>query len=104
MSAQISQKQDKHNIYAIMKTMYPSGYYHNGFVALWQLMHLGTWTWCMVSNIYIYIYIYMHLSKHYFKGFSTGYCFFINYLAAPRSNLGYYEEAASLNANQLVII
>ena len=46
----------------------------------------------------------MHLSKHYFKGFSTGYCFFINYLAAPRSNLGYYEEAASLNANQLVII
>ena len=42
MSAQISQKQDKHDIYAIMKTMDPCGYYHNGFVALWQLMHLGT--------------------------------------------------------------
>ena len=32
LSAQISQKQDERNVYAIMKTMYPSGY-HNGFVA-----------------------------------------------------------------------
>ena len=32
-SAQISQKQDEHNIYAIMKTMCPPGYHQNGFVA-----------------------------------------------------------------------
>ena len=32
-SAQISQKQDEHNIYVIMKTMCPPGYHHNGFVA-----------------------------------------------------------------------
>ena len=30
---QISQKQHAINIYAIIKTMWPSGYYHNGFVA-----------------------------------------------------------------------
>ena len=32
-SVQISQKQDGRNIYAIMKTMCPPGYHHNGFVA-----------------------------------------------------------------------
>ena len=32
-SAQISHKQDERNIYVIMKTMCPPGYYHNGFVA-----------------------------------------------------------------------
>ena len=32
-SAQIWQKQDGHNIYAIMKTMCPPNYHHNGFVA-----------------------------------------------------------------------
>ena len=32
-SAQISQKQDERNIYAIMKTMCLFGYHHNGFVA-----------------------------------------------------------------------
>ena len=32
-SAQISHKQDERNIYIIMKTMCPPGYYHNGFVA-----------------------------------------------------------------------
>ena len=31
-SAQISQKQDRRNIYAIVKTMCPLGYHHNGFV------------------------------------------------------------------------
>ena len=31
-SAQISQKQDGCNIYAIMKTMCPPGYHHNSFV------------------------------------------------------------------------
>ena len=32
-SALISQKQNEHNIYVIMKTMCPPGYHHNGFVA-----------------------------------------------------------------------
>ena len=31
--AHISQKQDERNLYAIMKTMCPLGYHHNGFVA-----------------------------------------------------------------------
>ena len=39
-SAQISQKQDERNIYAIMKTMYPPGYHHNGFVATHALGHM----------------------------------------------------------------
>ena len=32
-SAEISQKQDKHNIHVIMKKMCPHGYHHNSFVA-----------------------------------------------------------------------
>ena len=40
MSAQISQKQDEHNIYVIMKTMCLPGYHH--------------------LYIYIHIYIYMY--------------------------------------------
>ena len=39
-SAQISQKQDERNIYAIMKTMCPPGYHHNGFVAIHALGHM----------------------------------------------------------------
>ena len=39
-SAQISQKQDVHNIYVIMKTMCHSGYHHNGFVATHALGHM----------------------------------------------------------------
>ena len=39
-SAQISQKQDEHNIYVIMKTMCPPGYQHNGFVATHALGHM----------------------------------------------------------------
>ena len=31
-SAQVSQKQDEHNIYVIMETMCPLGYHHIGFV------------------------------------------------------------------------
>ena len=52
-SAQISQKQDERNLYAIMKTMCPPGYHHNGFVA--------THTWAHdvhVHDVYIYIYVY----------------------------------------------
>ena len=39
-SAQISQKQDEHNIYVIMKTMCPPGYHRNGFVATHALRHM----------------------------------------------------------------
>ena len=39
-SAQISQKQDEHNIYVIMKTMCPSSYHHNSFVATHALGHM----------------------------------------------------------------
>ena len=39
-SAQISQKQDVQNIYAIMKTMCPPGYHHNGPVATHALRHM----------------------------------------------------------------
>ena len=39
-SAQISQQQDEHNIYAIMKTMCPPSYHHNGFVATHALGHM----------------------------------------------------------------
>ena len=39
-SPEISQKQDGHNIYAIMKTICPLGYHHNGFVATHALGHV----------------------------------------------------------------
>ena len=43
-SAQISQKQDRHNIYATMKTRSPPGYRHNDFLATHALGH-------MMSNV-----------------------------------------------------
>ena len=36
-SALISQKQDGHNIYTIMKTIYPPSYHHSGFLATYAL-------------------------------------------------------------------
>ena len=62
-SAQISQKQDGHNIYAIMKTMCPLGYHHNGFEATHALGHMmyGIYTYVCIYTIYIYIYIYKNL-------------------------------------------
>ena len=40
-SAHISQKQDELNTYInVMKTMCPSGYHHNGFVATHALGHI----------------------------------------------------------------
>ena len=39
-SAQILQKQDGHNIHAIMKTMCPPGYHYNSFVATHALGHM----------------------------------------------------------------
>ena len=39
-SAEISQKQDGHYIYAIMKTMCPPSYHHNSFVVTCALGHM----------------------------------------------------------------
>ena len=39
-SAQISQKQDGRHIYAIMKTVCPPGYHHNGFVTIHEHGHI----------------------------------------------------------------
>ena len=44
--AQISQKQDGRNIYAIMKTMCPPSYCHNGFVATHAIKHTMYVTQC----------------------------------------------------------
>ena len=71
--AQISQKQDEHNIYVyvyvfvIMKTMCPPGYHHNGFVATYTLGHImyvikcKIYIYIHIYNIYIYIYIYIYI-------------------------------------------
>ena len=37
--AQMSQKQDGRNVYAIMKIMFPHGYHHSGFVATHAIGH-----------------------------------------------------------------
>ena len=55
-SAQILQKQEEHNIYAIMKTMSPPGYH------LWQLMHH---IHIYIYNIYVYIYLHIYLLHMY---------------------------------------
>ena len=39
-SAQILQKQDGRNIYVVMKTIFPPGYHHNGFMATHALGHM----------------------------------------------------------------
>ena len=49
-SAQISQKQDGRNIYAIIKTMCPPGYHHNGFVATHALGHM-MYGWHHVKSV-----------------------------------------------------
>ena len=93
-SAQISQMQDEHNIYVIMKTICPPSYPHNGYVATYALGHIMygckwcTWwcTWCtahgdnwegtlfswlhiymnmyIYSYMYEYIYIYMNIYEY----------------------------------------
>ena len=51
-SAQISQMQDEHNIYAIMKTMCSPGYYHNSFVATHAPLHMMyILTSCAVDHV-----------------------------------------------------
>ena len=49
-SAQISQKQDGRNIYAIMKIMCLHGYHHNGFVATHALGHMITVCVCCLCT------------------------------------------------------
>ena len=46
-SAQISQKQDESNIYAIMKKTCPAGYHHNGLVAS------GNFVYYVVETVHI---------------------------------------------------
>ena len=62
--AHIPQKQDERNLYVIMKTMCPSGYHQNGFVATHALGHMmygmdGMTYMYICICIYIYIYIYI---------------------------------------------
>ena len=65
LSAQISQKQDERNIYAIMKTMCPPGYHHNGFVATHALGHNISILYIYIIYIYIYVYIYIYTYMRY---------------------------------------
>ena len=70
-SAQISQKQDERNIYAIMKIMCPPGYHHSGFVATHALGHMMygytllipmaiiLLILCSLLSLLVYIYVYM---------------------------------------------
>ena len=67
-SNQISQNPDEHNIYAIMKTMCPPVYHHNGFVTTHALEHMMygythicmyIYTYVCMYTIYIYVYIYV---------------------------------------------
>ena len=85
-SAQISQKQDEHNIYAIMKIICPPGYHHNGFVATHALGH-------MMYGSYIYIYIYI-----YFVGNSTW--FLDKGSVIGKSLQDYYKTTISPNSNE----
>ena len=62
-SAQISQKQDERNIYAIMKTMCPPDYHHNGFVVIVVITGRAH---CFHDCIYIYIYIYIYVYTIYY--------------------------------------
>ena len=56
-SAQISQKQDKRNIYAIMKTMCLPGYHHNGFLITHALGH-------MMNNVATVRHVLKHIICH----------------------------------------
>ena len=76
-STQISHKQDGRNICAIMKTMRPLAYHHNGFVATQVLGHIvymiayilrpycfcAIWALCVswITNDYLYTYIYIYI-------------------------------------------
>ena len=61
-TAQISRKQDEHNIYVTMKTMSPPCYHHNSFVGTHALGHtMHGYTLLYVLYIYIYIYVCMYV-------------------------------------------
>ena len=80
-STQISHKQDGRNIYAIMKTMRPLAYHHNGFVATQVLGHIvymiayilrpccfcAIWALCVswITNALMTTYIYMCVYIYY---------------------------------------
>ena len=49
-SVQISQKQDKRNIHAIMKTMCPPSYHQSAFVATHALGHMYGYTLLVPMN------------------------------------------------------
>ena len=55
-NAQISQKQDEHIIYVIMKTICPPGYHHNGLVATHALFVTTERAHCFHDNIMNMIY------------------------------------------------
>ena len=59
--AQISQKQDKWNLYAIMKTMFPPGYHHNGFATTHALGHMIAYIYKYIIYNYMYIHIYLYI-------------------------------------------
>ena len=65
-TAQISRKQDEHNIYVTMKTMSPPGYHHNSFVATHALGHT-MYGYTLLYVLYIYVcvcgYIYILPSR-----------------------------------------
>ena len=50
-----------HNIYAIMKTMCPPGYHHNGFVGTHALGIMTYKYHIYIMYIYIYIFIYIYI-------------------------------------------
>ena len=56
-NAQISQKQDGHNVYVIIKTMCPLGYHHDEFVAthaLVYIMYRSSWLWFIISSCMVH--------------------------------------------------
>ena len=63
-SAQISYKQDEHNIYVIMKTMFPHVCHHNTFVATHALGNKMYYGFTLLVPINIYIFIYQNLFKY----------------------------------------
>ena len=57
------------HIYAVMKTMYPPGYHHNGFMATHALGHrmYGYTLLYIYTHIYIYLYIYIYIYMYIHK-------------------------------------
>ena len=56
-NAQISQKQNERNVYAIRKTMCPPGYHHNGFVVTHELGH-KMYGYTLLISLFSWLHIY----------------------------------------------